>query len=69
MFKRYDADKNITTENSYIRNFQQGTLSASKYGQQHWTKKLNCGSVYAENVLKGIFIEGLRRSICCALQQ
>lgn len=69
LLKWHATDNNIAVVDEVIRQFRQGALSAADYARQLWTKSLRCGSVYTNNVLKGLFVEGINRSICRALRQ
>lgn len=61
LLKQYATDDNIASADADNHSFTQRNLMATDYTQQIWTKRLRCGSVYPEKMVKGIFLEGLNR--------
>lgn len=63
LLKQFATEDNIATVEADIWDFRQGSLTATGYAQQLWKKTLTCGSIYNEKILKGLFVEGVHRSI------
>lgn len=59
LLNRFATDDIITTVDSDIRSFQQGSLTGTEYAQQLWMMTLSSGSVYNEKIFKRLFVEGV----------
>jgi len=65
LLKTYATDEVIAEADAEINRYRQpDRMSPPDYAHNLWTKALRCGTVYDEDRLKGIFIEGLHESIC-----
>lgn len=64
LLKRFATDDIIKTVDDDISRVRRGSLTAVYYAQQLWKKRLSCGFVYKEKVLKGIFAEAIHSLIC-----
>lgn len=68
LLRQFARDDNIATVHANILKIKQASLTATKYAQKLWRKTLRCGPVYNEKILKGVFVEGVHRSICRILR-
>lgn len=69
LLNRYATSDNIAIVDSKIRTFKQDRLKESDYAQPSCAKTLRCGSVYTQKMLKGLFVEGISKTICYTLFQ
>lgn len=60
----YGTDELIAEADGEIKQFRQRSrMVHSQYSKGSWTNEHKCGTVYTEDGLKGIFIEGLHETI------
>lgn len=69
LLKRYATDDNITVVDGVKRQFRHGGTSAREHAQQQSTKAQRYASINTINILMGLSVEGVMRSICRALRQ
>lgn len=63
LLKRYTTDDNIEAVNADIETLKAQCLTALDYAQKLWTNTLKCESVFIENMLKVLFVEGANKLI------
>lgn len=62
--RTYATDEIIAEEVAEINQFSQPSrMSLPEYAKELWSTALKCCTVYADNGLKGSFIEGLHKTI------
>lgn len=64
LLRTYSTDDIIAEVEASLMRFTQGDrMNETDYAQALWTKALRCGTVYSEEHLKGLFIEGLHEPV------
>lgn len=69
LLKTCQREDNLATVDADIRIFKGQDMTATHYVQQLWTRTLRRGSVWAEKILKELFVERVNKPICQTLHQ